>query len=267
MKKYLILGLAVAMILGTAGVQAKAADSVQVSVTIANGTLELAQEKITVTDLDGDGVYTIDEALYCAHEAKYTGGAAEGYGTASGDYGLYITKLWGVENASGFGYYVNDESAMGLTDTVKDGDRVNAFVYTDTTYFSDTYCYFDVVRTTVTEKEALELTLSAAGYDANWSPVVLPVQGAVILIDGVESSYTTDAEGKVTVSINSQAGTTCVISAVSALQTLVPPVSIVTVEAELPKTGDSAVIYLILAAALTAASVAAGTVVRRRKAV
>ena len=51
-----------------------AANDTAVFVTICDkdGKIALAQEKINVTDADGDGTLTITDALFCAHEAKYT---------------------------------------------------------------------------------------------------------------------------------------------------------------------------------------------------
>lgn len=262
MKKALVLALSVVMILCAFGVQAFAeGESANVYVTVANGTLVLTQESITVTDIDGDGALTVNDALYCAHEAKYEGGAAAGYGFAEGDYGLALTKLWGVENGSGYGYYVNNASAMGLTDIVLDGDYINAFVYTDTTYFSDSYCFFDVNTKAAVSGTEFTLTLSAAGYDENWAPVVVPVEGAVITVDGVATEYKTDSQGKVTIRLDG--AKECVISATSATQILVAPVCVVAVGESAPQPGDSGVyIYIALSIVALAAIVLIAT---RRK--
>ena len=78
MKKLLALMMSLCMLAGGMSLTALAegeALSAEVYVTIANkGTLEVVQEKVTVTDRDNDGKLTIDEALYAAHEAKYEGG-------------------------------------------------------------------------------------------------------------------------------------------------------------------------------------------------
>lgn len=207
-------------------------DVANVYVTISNkGSLVMTQEKITVSDADKDGALTVNDALYCAHEAKYEGGAAAGYASGFTAYGLSLTKLW--NDASGnFGYYVNNASAWSLADPVKDGDYVNAFVYADATTWSDTYCYFD--KNTVNGKEGDEITLilSYAGYDANWNPVTLPVEGATITIDGVASEYKTDADGKVTIKLDKSGDV--VIGAVSETMTLVPPVCKASIEAKTP---------------------------------
>ena len=233
MKKTLSLlaALLMAVVFSFPVFAAESADSIQVLVTISDGEgkLVMAQEPVTVTDRDNDGKFTIDEALYAAHEAKYTGGAAEGYGTENTAYGLSLAKLWGVANGGSYGYYVNNGSAMGLTQEVNEGDRINAYAYTDLTTWSDKYCYFDKYSVSGKAGDTVTLTLLASDYDENFSPVTVAVEGAVIYMDGKVTEYKTDAEGKVTLTL-SESGK-YVISAVSDTMTLVPPVCVADVEA------------------------------------
>ena len=212
--------------------QASADDSAQICVTIADaqGKLAVVQQEITVTDADGDGALTINDALYLTHEQYYEGGAEAGYHSSVGTYGLAIDKLWGSENGGSYGYYVNHTAAMSLADPVKTGDYLDAFVYTDLTGWSDAYSWFDEAKKDVQAGEEITLTLSRAGYDADWNPVTLPVENAVISVDGNATEFVTDAEGKVTITLT-DAGSHQ-ISASSAALTLVPPVSIITVAGE-----------------------------------
>ncbi|MBQ7335530.1 MAG: hypothetical protein IJW92_03545 [Clostridia bacterium] len=203
--------------------------SAEVFVTVANkGTLVMTQEKILAVDRNGDDKINIDEVLFAAHEAKYEGGAAAGYSSYTGDYGLSLGTLWG-DNSGAFGYYVNNASAWGLSDEVTGGDSVYAFVYTDTTYWSDSYSFFNVNTASVAENGEVELVLNSAGYDAEWNPITVPVAGATITVNGVATDYVTDAEGKVTVKLEN--ADHYVISATSTAATLVPPVCVITVEA------------------------------------
>lgn len=56
------------------------ADPIDVYVSIADeGEVVMANDKITVTDRDASGDFTVDEVLYAAHETAYAGGAAAGY--------------------------------------------------------------------------------------------------------------------------------------------------------------------------------------------
>ncbi len=246
MKKAGCVLAALVLLLGCAVPVAAEEAAVTVTVSIADTTgTVLAGKEVTVTDADGDGALTIHDALYAAHETAYTGGAAAGYETSVTQWGLGITKLWGDASGS-YGYYVNSASAFGLADPIEDGDYVDAFVYAQADW-SDVYCFFDK-RTA--EGERVTLTLQQAGYDANWNPVTLPVEGAVITVDGVDTAFVTDANGKVTVEL---AAGEHVISAKSATLALVPPVCVATVEqvqqqpqqppVELPATGDKTAVW------------------------
>lgn len=220
--------LALTGLLGlTLSVGADDAATVYVSVSDDKGELVLTQAEVYVTDTDEDGVLTIKDALYETHEVYYDGGAEAGFASSVGSYGIQLDKLWGVANGGSYGYYVNNASAMGLGDEIKDGDYIKAFVYTDLSTWSDTYCFFDVNTVKAEQGEDVELVLSAAGYDENWSPITYPVADATVMVNGVATEYKTDAEGKVTLKIEDTGY--CVISAKSETQTLVPPVCVATV--------------------------------------
>ena len=223
MKKSISLVLTFILLALCMSTAAFAQESATVYVSIADkGTLVAAQEKVTVTDIDGDGTLTVNDALFAAHNAVYPGGASAGYGYYTHkDYGLSISKLWG-DSSGNFGYYLNNSSCWSLADTVSSGDYLNAFIYSDSKYYSDKYCFFNVHSVSASAKSDISLTLSGAGYDANWNPVTLPVAGAEILVDGNATGVLTDSNGNATIQISS-AGTH-VISAVSSSQILVPPV-------------------------------------------
>ncbi|MGN0174400.1 MAG: fibronectin type III domain-containing protein [Acutalibacteraceae bacterium] len=233
MKKIISITLSILLLLGTFSIAVLAdnSEAINVYVTISDkdGKLALAQEKISVTDIDDDNLLTLNDALYCAHEAKYPGGAAAGYNSAESDWGLSLYKLWGAENGGSYGYYVNNKSANGLTDEVKENDYVNAFVYTDLSTWLDTYCYFDVNTVSAKAGEAINLTLSTAGYDDNWEQIAIPEEGATITVDGVETKFKTDSNGKVTITVAN--GGKHIISAKSDSKILVPPVCIAEIEA------------------------------------
>lgn len=235
MKKIICALICAVMLMGVMciGVFAESGDAlaanVYVTVSDGSGSAVLAMEQIKVTDADGDGALTINDALICAHESKYEGGAEAGYASAESEWGLSLVKLWGVENGGSYGYYVNNMSAMGLSDKVNEGDVISAYVYTDTQTWSDTYCYFDIGTSSADEGDELTLTLSSVGFDENYAPVVLPVSGAKLTVNGKASDVTTDADGKATIKLE-DAGE-CIISATSQTQVLVPPVCRVSVKA------------------------------------
>lgn len=227
MKKILATILTLALCLGLAAIPVAAADdSVEVRVTISSaGELAAVYEKVTVTDVDGDGAFTINDALTCAHDALYEGGAAAGYGSEETEYGLSMTKLWGVENGGSYGYWVNNASAWSLADPVAEGDHIYAFSYADLESWSDTYTWFEAPTAETAVGGELTLTLSSAGYDADWNSVTLPCAGAVVTAAG--SEFVTDEDGKAVVTFE-KAGT-YVVTASSESATLVPPVCVVTV--------------------------------------
>lgn len=235
--KKIIPVLAAALISCSAvSVCASAEDAVNVTVTISDGSAApvLIQQKVNVTDIDNDGKLTVNDALYIAHEENYNGGAAAGYASKTGQYGLSLTKLWGKENNEAFGYYVDNVASMGLADPVSEGNSIYAFVYTDTTGFSDAYSWFDKNNSESKQGDELELTLSRAAFDSAWNPITLPVEGAAITINGNATEFKTDANGKVTVKLDN-AGRN-LISAKSDTLTLVPPVCVVNAEASAAET-------------------------------
>ncbi|MBQ8507896.1 MAG: hypothetical protein IJ466_10770 [Clostridia bacterium] len=204
------------------------AETVYVTISNGSGELVMAYAAVEVSDADGDGVLTIDDALFCAHDAAYEGGAAAGYVSAETEYGKSIYKLWGEENGGSYGYYLNDASAMSLLDAVADGDLVHAYAYQDLEGWSDTYCYFSAAEFD-TSSTAMKQVLTALVYDADWNLVPTPVEGAIITINGADTDIITAADGSFEYNIFDSEPGEYVISARSETMTLVPPVWVVSV--------------------------------------
>lgn len=230
MKKIRIVLMTFVMLLMMCGVAMADDTEVYVSIADQNGEAVLVQKPVTVTDVDNDGTLTVGDALVCAHEAYYEGGAEKGIKTSVGDYGLQLDLLWGYDNGTGYGYLVNNAFSMGLGDPVKNGDYVYAYIYTDLVTWSDTYCFFDKNTVSAKAGDEISLVLSAAGYAADYSQLNSPVEGAHILVDGVDVLTVTDAEGKATIKID-KAGEH-VISAVKYNTALVPPLCVATIESK-----------------------------------
>lgn len=206
-----------------------AADAVDIYITVAcEGSLVTGAEELKVSDLDGDGAVTVNDALIAAHDELFEGGADAGYGTEDGSYGLAITKLWGVENGGAYGYYVNNVAAFTLTDPISEGDWVYAFAYADATGYSDAFTFFEDRAVTVGAGEELTLCLCKAAFDTDWNPITLAVEGAQLTVDGEAVESVTDADGNVTVTFDKPGE-----YAVSAQVTegiIVPPLCVVTVD-------------------------------------
>lgn len=214
MKKYFGIVLAIALLCSAAF-----AETIYVTISDDQGNLALAYEAVNAADIDGDGTININEVLTAAHDQAYPGGSAAGYEALDLGYGLSMNRLWGIENGGSYGYYVNNASAISLLDPISDGDALYAYAFTDLETWSDTYSYFD--HATMDAASAFELVLNAQSFDADWNPITLPVEAAVITVNGEDSTFITDAEGRATIEL---APGEYVISARSESMTLVPPV-------------------------------------------
>ena len=174
-----------------------AAEPIDVYVSIANkGEVVMAKNKITVIDLDENGDFDVDEVLYAAHEYAYAGGAAAGYGTAVGDYGLYITNLWG-DTSENYGYWLNDASCWSLGDTVEANDSLVAFVYQNTESW-DSYSKFSQGSYTGRAEAATTVTLDKAGYDEDWNTVFSSHKGAILRVYDADFTELSSGTYKVT---------------------------------------------------------------------
>ena len=230
---------------------------IYVTVANADGTLVLAQAAIPLRDADGDGALTVHDALLCAHDAGYAGGASAGYAAEQTEGGLSATLLWGAPT-DGYGCYINHVPTDDLLSPVQEEDQVYAFVSADPEIL---YCYFDVSRASVAGEEPLTLTLASVGYDGDGEVIVSPVADAVIRIDGKNTAFSTDAEGRVTLQFDGSGS--CVISAWKDGVALMPPVCTVAVSGEDPAAGDrSALRWVLLSVAALAVLVFA---IRRRR--
>ncbi len=224
MKKMLILLMA--LLLASLPAWAEDAPLVYVSISDGSGALVLAYAPVALTDADGDGALTLNDALIAAHAQHHPDGAAA-YLAEKSQYGMSMVTLWGDESGV-YGYCINDAAAMNPLDAVQSGDHIKAYVYTDLETWSDAYCCFAAPAVTAAVNETIPLTLNANGFDGNWNPIVLPVAGAVLTINGEKTGVLTDAEGKAALSF--PASGVYLVSAASDSQALVPPVCLVTVK-------------------------------------
>ena len=235
----LLLALTMALSLATTGAWAAGQDSIRVTVTIANqgaiavgknGTL-MAQVPVTVTDRNGDGKFTYDEAMAAADKAYYEKGEA-GFAMK----GNSCEMLWGNETTS-LGFYRNNTMTGYINgESVEDNDDLTAFVYQDQKNWSDQYCFFDQTTVTVKSGESLTINLKGVGFDENWNTVSSPVKqaGLGVYYGGTfrTRNVSTDANGNGTISFY-KAGT-YVLSAKKDGAYLIPPVCIVTVTGQAP---------------------------------
>ncbi len=168
--------------------------SEDVLVSIANkGSVELSYAPVTASDRNGDGAIDIDEVMIAAHDKYYEGGAAKGYASATGDYGAYITKLWGDESGN-FGYFVDNKMSMGLSDKVTDGQHVYAYINANSYPNNDAYAYFETPTAETSTYATMIVKLTAQnGYDENWSPKFEAYDNAEIKL--YAGDFSVEAEG------------------------------------------------------------------------
>ena len=225
-------------------------DGGTVYVTISDGKdVVVISEAVSLSSLSsGD----IGGALKAVHEKH-----GKTFATVDSDYGPMITSLWSVENGGAYGYYLNDASAWSLADALKDGDRLYAFVYSDATYYSDSYSYFDKAEISGKKGDEVTLTLSHLGYDESWNTVTLPLAGATLTLDGASLDVKTDENGKATVKLTKSG----VLSAKADGLTLVPPVCVVTAKASFPVWA----VVVIAAVALCACACVCVVVIKKKK--
>ena len=230
------LAMAAALLISCSAVSmnvfAAETDSATVYVTVSDGEKKFAliEEPVTVTDIDSDGKLTVNDALYIVHENKFTGGASAGYKSSVGQYGLQLDKLWGVENGGSYGFYINDKMSLGLADEIKSNDQIQAFIYSDTKSYSDSYSFFNAKKGEDTARDSeISLELSHIVFDEKFAPVDKKLAGAKITVNGKATDFVTDSEGKVTVKLTEEGKN--ILSATSDSVNIVPPVYVVNVSA------------------------------------
>ena len=243
--KFLSSILLAAMIVTTAGgfadiTKAFAADSVKVYVTIADeiGLKALKQKFVTVTDTDDDGVLTYIDALYCAHEKYFKGGAEAGFAysigtTLDGDALPWVTLLWGIDNGGNYLFYKNNVSIANNDDAkIADGDYVDAFVIRDTEYWSDAYSYFNKRIKTASKGKTVKLKAYYLELDyETWESTPVPLANANIRINDKETDYVTDENGEVEIKFD-KAGS-YFVTATYSYKTICDPACIVFVKPEI----------------------------------
>lgn len=222
----MLLTVVITLTAAGTGAVALAAQAEGIYVTIIDNTgkMQLTQQYINVPDTDNDGAITVKDALYKAHELYYGGGAAAGFSCShSLEWGWSLTKLWGQTNLGSFGYYINNAAAYSLVDTLKDGDYLNAFCYTDSKNYTDAYSFFNVCTKNTSQYSTVSLTLFYYTYNyTTWELITVPLAGAELTVDGEKTGIITDENGKAEITFNKAGSFT--VSAVSADRLIIAPV-------------------------------------------
>lgn len=258
---------------------------VHVFVTIADkGNVVMFQQKIAVVDVNHNGIFDVDDALYAAHEAAYEGGAAAGYSSYESQWGLSIGMLWG-DTSYCYGYWLNNASCWSLEDVVAEGNHLVAFVYSDATGWSDSYSKFEQFNYTATATEGLTVKLEKAGYDENWNTVFSAHAGATVTVYDSEGKaltegYTVTDNGDGTYTITVDAEGSYYVVATSSDPIMVPAVCELTVskkaedvtdpttpvDPNAPQTGDSTnMVLMVSILVISLCGMAALVVIHKKK--
>ncbi len=224
----------------------KPSDTVGVYVTISNEKGELVHARVyhDVTDLDGDGIISVHDALTQAHKDDCDGGylADHTYGDLS------IRKLWRVDGRK-YDVFSEGSRVLRLTEPIEEGDHIQAFVYTDEENASDRYSYFNKTELKLHEKDET-ITLYAYKTNEFGNLVSEPVKNAVITVNGEQTKIKTDKNGSFTLSYDDlQPMQYNVISAVTDEFPMVPPILTdipLAERAPTPPDRNSTMVYLIL---------------------
>lgn len=184
----MVLGLLPAAIFA-----AETPDSIKVTMSVfdqgvpakdENGKAVLLRE-LSVSDTDGDGEYSLDEALAQLHTACGTQ-----YSAGAGDGGYSVTKLWGDESGA-FCFYRNDTLTSAVNEEfLAEGDRVAAYIYKDQTNWSDRYTYFDQSSKTVLVNTEFEVELN---YRDIWGTTGKQAIAPLGVLDPVSGEYSVPA--------------------------------------------------------------------------
>ena len=166
----------------------------------------LVKEPVSVSDADGDGMLTVNDALNLAgNEIRNPPDASNVYVYAVPDLDALLAGL--------------DSGSGGMSGS----DHANAYIYKEASFFDSSFL-------TVEPGAAFTLTLRRTGFDENKNLVTSPIANAVITINGAESAFVTDGEGKVTMFLDRPG--TVALSAVSGIEQCVPPAARVLVLGE-----------------------------------
>lgn len=233
-----------------------------VTISDENGAFVLTKAEVCVSDADGDGVLTVNDALIAAHDAYNQGGYAtdDPYGDP------VITRLWGNESGA-YGCFNNGGKVWRLTEYLAEGDHVQAYIYADAERMTDMFSYFSKENLTFENgKEAL--TLYAYTLTEEGNLLSKPLAGAFITVNGEKTGIKTDKNGKFTITADDLLENEMnIISAYSEKQTIVPPILTVdtaAIESKTPATNP--LWYLIpIVIALTAIVFSAQVILKRAK--
>lgn len=204
-KKILSTLLALTMIISAIPVFAEEAKDITVYLSLSKYG-EIVEDKngeymaYAEVNLSGGTDYNLNDVFLTAHEVYYENGT-DGYASSVSNWGFGIDKLWG-DTSYNFGYQVNGNMVFGLDYSVENGDYIDSFIYENP--YTECYSLFDKFTSEAYTDKDFELILfNVSDYDDSGNNIFSPCEGATIIINGEETDYTTDENGKVIIRFES----------------------------------------------------------------
>ena len=216
MKK--VLSILLALVLITASLSTGTAafaktKSVTVTYSVYDGEFKMEPTKLEVfADLsdkyaeavgfnDSSNEPTILDATIAAHLKMFGDFTKEAPLVISTEYGYAMLVSAFGKAAYASSYRVNGAFSGGITDKVATGDYVEFMFFQDSSYYSDTYTFFDSRSKSALTKQSVTLYLSKEVYDESYNPVIAPAVNADITVNG-KAFGKTDENGKITLSFD-----------------------------------------------------------------
>lgn len=173
-----------------------------VDVTVSDGGV-IVEDKdgqfvaLSPVVLTGKAAYTLKDVFTAIHEQYHEKGI-DAFATEDTQWGEGLVTVWGETTGGNFTYYKNHEMAYGLADSAADGDYVSIHIIRRPSF--ESYAYFtDTGKFDAIHGKEMTFTLMWAHFDESWNEIRGPLADATITLNGEETEYVTDAEGRVTI--------------------------------------------------------------------
>lgn len=165
---------------------------------------------------------TVSDVMKAFHEIY----CKDGFAMTEGDWGPFVSKLWGIETTNTL-FFVNNAALVETISNIKikDGDRIVASVNADDKFYSDFYSYFNKEKATITAGKEFSLILKGySGMNGGDPAAIADAQLGIVTEKGFEplSGVVTDANGRAVIKMDPaqfKGGKTYVISAKGTVST------------------------------------------------
>jgi Domain of unknown function (DUF4430) len=189
---------------------AESNDSVNVTVRVESGGKTIFEKtKVNVTNYDLKPYNVANQEEITALHAVINALKIKNIDIEVFDdskFGASITSINGINNYSkdyprGYWAFALNNSYASYSvgkQGVNEGDDITLYYVEDYANADYKYAYFNKENILTDINKPVELSLTSLGQDENWNPVTVPIDNATIMINGEDTNFTTDSNGKVT---------------------------------------------------------------------